>query len=89
MPSSASNYGFSTAQKDVRSANPLPRAVLRSNNYLLLDGEWNFALDSEDIGLRDGWYLAHPYEQIANWPGSVEEHMAKYQPRLRPGRIKW
>ncbi|GGG54009.1 glycoside hydrolase family 2 protein [Hymenobacter glacieicola] len=81
MPSSASNYGFSTAKKDVRAANPLPRAVLRSNNYLLLDGEWHFALDSEDVGLRDGWYLAHPYEQIANWPGSVEEHMAKYQPQ--------
>ncbi|HYC30466.1 MAG TPA: hypothetical protein VEB42_16640, partial [Chitinophagaceae bacterium] len=24
--------------------NPLPRAVLRSNSFILLDGEWNFAI---------------------------------------------
>ncbi|WP_139921608.1 glycoside hydrolase family 2 protein [Hymenobacter sp. DG01] len=80
MPSPASNYGFSTTQNDVRTTNPLPRAVLRSNNYLLLDGEWRFAVDPDDTGLRDGWYLAHNYQQTANWPGSVEEHMAQGQP---------
>ena len=57
--------------------NPLPRAVLRHNTPIILDGEWKFSLDPEDVGLRDGWFLGHDYEQKANWPGSVEEHMSQ------------
>ncbi|WP_460611693.1 glycoside hydrolase family 2 protein [Hymenobacter seoulensis] len=83
-PESNSNYGFSTSERNFRAANPLPRAVLRANNYLLLDGEWKFKLDSDDVGLRDGWHLAHNYERTASWPGSVEEHLAKDAP-LAPG----
>jgi|GEM_PF-347933 len=55
--------------------NPLPRAVLRPNSYILLDGEWKFAIDMEDVGLMQGWHLGHHYEHTANWPGSIEEHM--------------
>jgi hypothetical protein len=57
--------------------NPLPRAVLRSNCFVLLDGEWKFALDTEGRGLTEGWYLHHEYTQTAHWPGSIEEHMIK------------
>jgi hypothetical protein len=57
--------------------NPLPRAVLRPNLYQLLDGVWQFALDPEDRGLRERWYLGHQYESSAVWPGSVEAHMAE------------
>ena len=56
--------------------NPLPRAVLRPNSFWLLDGEWRFALDLEDRGLRERWYLGHRYESTAQWPGSVEAHMS-------------
>jgi len=55
--------------------NPLPRAVLRPNSYWLLDGVWRFALDPEDRGVRERWYLGHAYERTAQWPGSVEAHM--------------
>ncbi|RSK44659.1 glycoside hydrolase family 2 protein [Hymenobacter perfusus] len=79
-PIPPANYGFSTSQGDIRTDNPLPRAVLRTNNYLLLDGEWNFALDPDDAGLREQWYVAHPYPRTASWPGSVEEHLAQEQP---------
>lgn len=79
-PIPPANYGFSTSQGDIRTDNPLPRAVLRTNNYLLLDGEWNFALDPDDAGLREQWYVAHPYQRTASWPGSVEEHLAQEQP---------
>ncbi|MCR5889936.1 glycoside hydrolase family 2 [Hymenobacter sp. J193] len=75
MNSTQPNFGFSATNGDLRTTNPLPRAVLRSNNYLLLDGEWRFALDPGDVGLRDAWYVSHQYEHVANWPGSVEEHM--------------
>ncbi len=57
--------------------NPLPRAVLRHNSPIILDGEWHFALDTDDTGIKDGWFLGHDYKQTANWPGSVEEHMSE------------
>lgn len=60
----------------VTAVNPLPRAVLRSTNYLLLDGVWRFALDLDDVGLRENWYLGHDYDRTAQWPGSIEQHMA-------------
>ncbi|KAA9325903.1 glycoside hydrolase family 2 [Hymenobacter busanensis] len=62
------------AQPD--GGNRLPRAVLRTNNYELLDGEWFFAIDDADCGLREGWHLGHRYEHKAQWPGSIEDHMA-------------
>jgi len=63
-------------EQAVTAVNLLPRAVLRSTNYLLLDGEWHFALDPDDVGLRENWYLGHEYDHTAHWPGSIEEHMA-------------
>ena len=74
------NYGFSRSKEegwaDETFTNPLPRAVIRPNSYVLLDGEWRFDLDTEDRGLLEGWHLGHSYEHTANWPGSIEEHMA-------------
>jgi hypothetical protein len=61
--------------------NPLPRAVLRPNEYWLLDGEWRFALDPEDRGLRERWYLGRQYDEAAHWPGSIEAHMAAAKER--------
>ena len=80
----APNYGFSTLSHDPHLANPLPRAVVRDNNYLLLDGEWRFVIDYQDIGLADDWCLGHTYDGIANWPGSVEEHMAAAKDHTHP-----
>jgi len=57
------------------AANLLPRAVLRPNAYVLLDGEWRFALDLDDAGLRQNWPLEHAYTQTAPWPGSLEAHL--------------
>lgn len=55
--------------------NPLPRSIVRSAEFVLLDGEWRFALDALDQGCAEGWYLGHKYERTALWPGSIEEHM--------------
>ncbi|MBD0255461.1 MAG: glycoside hydrolase family 2 [Cytophagales bacterium] len=75
------NYGLTETKEEVESRdefiNPLPRAVVRSNAFVLLDGEWKFALDAEDRGLRDRWHLGHAYDDTAQWPGSVEAHMAQ------------
>lgn len=56
--------------------NPLPRAVLRNNTPILLDGEWWFALDVTDVGMNESWYLGHQYQDVADWPGSIEHHIA-------------
>jgi len=57
--------------------NPIPRAVIRPNSSILLDGEWKFALDRDNRGLSENWFVSHNYTQTANWPGSVEVHIAK------------
>jgi hypothetical protein len=77
-----SNYSLSASLPAEEPAfeeidNPLPRAVLRLNGHVLLDGQWNFAHDAEDVGLREDWCLGHAYQHTAQWPGSVEEHLAQ------------
>ncbi|MBO2007497.1 glycoside hydrolase family 2 protein [Hymenobacter negativus] len=77
-----SNYSLSASRPDSEPTfeeidNPLPRAVLRLNGHVLLDGQWKFAHDVEDAGLREDWALGHIYEHTAQWPGSVEEHLAQ------------
>ncbi len=61
---------------------PLPRAVVRPNAYILLDGEWKFELDKEDAGLQEGWFLWHQYHDTAHWPGSIEEQINKGKEEL-------
>ena len=73
---------YSTAKsKEERLAedhfiNPLPRAVVRHNTQLLLDGTWKFAVDTKSEGIQHEWYLGHDYTAIAEWPGSIESHIA-------------
>jgi beta-galactosidase/beta-glucuronidase len=74
------NYGLTKSQEEIQAEevfiDPLPRAVLRSNSFILLDGEWRFALDKDDIGIHKSWHLGHEYQHTAHWPGSIEDHMA-------------
>ena len=70
------NYSTSVSREEQPTpANLLPRAVLRSNSYLLLDGPWHFAHDIDDQGLVHNWAQGHSYEHMAQWPGSVETHL--------------
>jgi beta-galactosidase/beta-glucuronidase len=84
------NYGLTETREELESRdefiNPLPRAVLRSNAFVLLDGEWKFAHDTEDRGLLDRWHLGHTYADTATWPGSVEAHMAQAKDA---GNARW
>lgn len=59
--------------------NPLPRSITRSTDYLLLDGEWSFALDLENRGLSERWYQGQRYTETAHWPGTIEARMAAGQ----------
>lgn len=75
------NYGLSKSKEEDSATdqfiNPLPRAVLRPNLHVLLDGEWGFELDPHDQGMREGWHLGHQYPYTAQWPGTIEDHMAE------------
>lgn len=75
------NYGLSKSKEEEDATDnfvsPLPRAVIRQNAHILLDGEWGFDLDPADLGMQEGWHLGHVYKHTASWPGSIEEHMAE------------
>ena len=76
------NYGLTESRIEKLAAIPavppsLPRAVNRNDSFVLLDGEWLFALDADDRGLSEGWHLGHDYQRTAHWPGTVEEHLAE------------
>lgn len=75
------NFGLTKSKEEILSndyfVNPLPRAVLRNNTYILLDGEWKFSLDPNDVGIQDSWFLGHNYERTAQWPGFIEAHMSE------------
>ncbi|RYZ26966.1 MAG: glycoside hydrolase family 2, partial [Sphingobacteriales bacterium] len=74
------NYGLTKSLEESKAeetfVDPLPRAVLRPSSFMLLDGEWRFALDLDDTGILKSWHLGHQYEHTAHWPGSIEDHMA-------------
>jgi beta-galactosidase/beta-glucuronidase len=73
------NYSTSKSKEESLAEdefiNPLPRAVLRPNKPILLDGEWHFALDPDDIGLHQKWYMGYTYRNTAQWPGTIEHHI--------------
>jgi beta-galactosidase/beta-glucuronidase len=56
--------------------NKLPRSILRRDAFELLDGEWRFALDYDDRGLKEYWFVRHEYTDTAQFPGSIESHLA-------------
>jgi hypothetical protein len=73
------NYGLSAPPEIDSTAeidNSLPRAVLRQGTHFLLDGTWKFAIDRDDSGLIEEWEQGYDYRHTAQWPGSIEEHMA-------------
>src|SRR3954451_4593232 len=87
------NYSTSRSREEVFAEdnfiNPLPRAVVRPNSPVLLDGEWNFAVDHEDKGIQEKWFLGYKYDDTAHWPGAIEAHMdkAKGQPTVWRDKI--
>lgn len=77
QPNLASTETVEEVATQEKEPNLLPRAVFRSNSYILLDGEWKFCLDLNDEGLRNCWQVGHKYEHTATWPGSVEDHLSE------------
>ncbi len=77
---SYTNYSTSNSKEEKTEdtrIDYLPRSVIRHNAIILLDGEWRFALDADDAGINEKWYAGHEYKDKADWPGSIEHHIAK------------
>lgn len=91
MDANHPNYGLTNTREEANAdgnfINPLPRAVIRQNDFVLLDGEWNFAIDTDDRGLQETWYLGHKYTEVTSWPGSIEQHLA--QAKTDQGIKRW
>jgi hypothetical protein len=81
------DFGFTRDSQDTLAAqddlNPLPRSVTRGDAFLLLDGDWQFAFDSEDRGLREQWYLEHGNKQSLY---GAAAGLSFHCPNLRTGR---
>ena len=72
MNNSHPNYSLTKCKNDTETdegfINPLPRAVLRPNSFVLLDGNWNFEHDPKNVGLAESWYVSHKYTGTAEDP---------------------
>ncbi|HTE07568.1 MAG TPA: glycoside hydrolase family 2 TIM barrel-domain containing protein [Flavitalea sp.] len=69
------NYGLSRSLEEPEQDQLLPRAVSRTTDFQLLDGNWNFEIDTRENGIHENWHLGHHYVNTALWPGSIEDHM--------------
>ncbi|GAB3776861.1 hypothetical protein GCM10028818_22980 [Spirosoma horti] len=54
------------------------------DNYLLLDGDWRFALDLYDQGIHDLWCINHLSAGTVQWPGSIEAHLSHVKENVSP-----
>lgn len=71
------HHNYNLTQSRQEDQEPLPRAVNRDTFYELLDGTWNFALDEDDTGIEKRWFEGHEYSDTAEWPSSIESHIAE------------
>ncbi|WP_172369990.1 glycoside hydrolase family 2 protein [Sporosarcina jiandibaonis] len=52
-----------------------PRPQFQRNEWLNLNGEWNFAFDDNEIGLKEKWYNSFPKQTKINVPFAYQaEH---------------
>lgn len=52
------------------------RPMMVRNNFMLLDGQWDFAFDDDNIGIDTEWFLKFPSLQKINVPFSYQTKMS-------------
>lgn len=65
-----------------------PRPILKRERWQNLNGDWDFAFDPDDAGLRAGWYKASSFEQTIVVPYTVEADASGIGNR-KPPSIVW
>ncbi|NWQ39205.1 glycoside hydrolase family 2 [Bacillus sp. EB106-08-02-XG196] len=53
-----------------------PRPNFRRNEWLNLNGQWNFAFDDHNNGLREEWYVNHDYQQEITVPYAFQTQLS-------------
>ena len=57
----------------------------QNKSSISLAGEWNFKIDTQDVGLEEHWYTKH-FEETIHLPGSMVENGKGFEPTLT---TKW
>lgn len=52
------------------------RPMMVRNNFMLLDGQWDFAFDDDNMGIDTEWFLKFPNLQKINVPFSYQTKMS-------------
>ncbi|WP_306572498.1 hypothetical protein [Bacillus sp. AFS031507] len=53
-----------------------PRPDFVRNEWLNLNGQWNFEFDDNNSGLREEWYLHHDYSQKITVPYAFQTKLS-------------
>ena len=53
-----------------------PRPEFKRNEWLNLNGQWNFDFDDHNIGLREEWYMNHDYSQEITVPYAFQTKLS-------------
>ena len=60
-----------------------PRPQFKRNEWLNLNGEWNFAFDDNEIGLKEKWYNSFPKQAKIKVPFAYQaEHSGIGDPKF-------
>ena len=63
------DMGAHTDQPDIPK-NEYPRPQFRRQDWMNLNGKWEFGFDDKDAGKREKWYLSHPFSRQITVPVS-------------------
>jgi len=53
-----------------------PRPDFSRNEWLNLNGQWNFDFDDHNLGLKDEWYLNHVFSQVITVPYAFQTKLS-------------
>ena len=65
-----------------------PRPILVREEWLNLNGHWDYEADPLDVGLSERWYLGHGYSEQILVPYPIESEASQIH-NLDPGSVHW
>ena len=69
------DMGAHTDQPDIPK-NEYPRPQFRRQDWMNLNGKWEFGFDDKDAGKREKWYLSHPFPGQITVPFAYQTEMS-------------
>ncbi len=69
------DMGAHTDQPDIPK-NEYPRPQFRRQDWMNLNGKWEFGFDDKDAGKREKWYLSHPFSRQITVPFAYQTELS-------------